>query len=83
VQFSFVDDPRSAVKRAADLVNEALDAMQRTFNQEQTALEQQRSQGAPDPAETEQLRMALQRFRSFFQRLLGTPPGSEARAGSA
>jgi hypothetical protein len=69
-QASFVDDPRNAVQQAHGLVTELVDELVQTFTRERTALEQQWSAGGN--ADTEQLRVALQRYRSFFNRLLGT-----------
>jgi hypothetical protein len=70
VQAGFVDDPRNAVQQAHGLVTELVDDLVQTFTRERTALEQQWSAGGD--ADTEQLRVALQRYRSFFNRLLGT-----------
>jgi hypothetical protein len=69
-QASFVDDPRNAVQQAHGLVTELVDELVQTFTRERTSLEQQWSAGGN--ADTEQLRVALQRYRSFFNRLLGT-----------
>lgn len=70
VQAGFVDDPRNAVQQAHGLVTELVDELVQTFTRERTSLEQQWSAGGN--ADTEQLRVALQRYRSFFNRLLGT-----------
>lgn len=70
VQAGFVDDPRSAVQQAHALVTQLVDDLVQTFTRERTSLEQQWSAGGD--ADTEQLRVALQRYRSFFNRLLGT-----------
>jgi hypothetical protein len=70
VQAGFVDDPQNAVKQAHGLVTELVDELVQTFTRERTSLEQQWSGGGT--ADTEQLRVALQRYRSFFNRLLGT-----------
>jgi|SRR5579884_873058 len=69
VQAAFVDDPRSAVQRAHQLVSELVNELTDTFTRERTTLEGQWSGGGQ--ADTEALRVALQRYRAFFNRLLG------------
>jgi hypothetical protein len=68
VQTAFVDDPRSAVKGADGLVAEVMKDLARTFANERAGLEDQWSEGRD--VSTEDLRVALQRYRSFFARLL-------------
>lgn len=68
VQTDFVDDPRNAVKRADHLVALALQRLMSTFNAERARLEGQWDRGGE--VSTEDLRIALQRYRSFFHRLL-------------
>jgi hypothetical protein len=70
VQAGFVDDPQNAVQQAHGLVTELVDNLVQTFTQERTTLENQWKGGGT--ADTETLRVALQRYRSFFNRLLGT-----------
>lgn len=70
VQASFVDDPRTAVKQAHDLVTDVVDRLTETFTRERSGLESQWNGGGD--ADTEALRVALQRYRSFFNRLLGS-----------
>ncbi len=70
VQASFVDEPRQAVKQADGLVAEVMKRLAETFAQERTNLEQQWDRGGD--VSTEDLRMALRRYRSFFERLLST-----------
>ena len=70
VQAAFVDDPQNAVQRAHGLVTQLVDELVQTFTQERTTLESQWKGGGN--ADTETLRVALQRYRSFFNRLLGT-----------
>jgi hypothetical protein len=70
VQAGFVDDPQNAVQQAHGLVTELVDSLVQTFTQERTTLENQWKGGGT--ADTETLRVALQRYRSFFNRLLGT-----------
>jgi hypothetical protein len=68
IQSRFVDDPRVAVKDADDLVAEVIKNITRTFSDERMMLENQWKSG--DKISTEDLRVALQRYRSFFNRLL-------------
>lgn len=68
VQTDFVDDPRQAVRQADELVAELMQALARTFAEERTGLESQWDRGGD--VSTEDLRVALQRYRSFFSRLL-------------
>ena len=67
-QIGFVDDPRHAVQQADGLVAEVMKRLAETFADERTKLEQQWDRG--DQVDTESLRVALQRYRSFFDRLL-------------
>ena len=68
VQAGFVDEPRSSVEAADRLVAEVMQRLADSFATEREALEQQWSRG--DDASTEDLRVALRRYRSFFDRLL-------------
>jgi hypothetical protein len=70
VQAGFVDDPRNAVQNAHGLVTDLVDELTDTFTRERGTLESQWS-GGREP-DTETLRVALQRYRDFFNRLLGT-----------
>jgi hypothetical protein len=63
----FVDEPRRAVAQADGLVGELLDEIQRVFADQRRDLEQGFDH---DQASTEDLRLALRRYRSFFDRLL-------------
>ena len=67
-QTSFVDEPRHAVEQADGLVAEMMQRLATVFADERSTLEQQWSRG--DDISTEDLRVALQRYRSFFDRLL-------------
>jgi hypothetical protein len=68
VQGSFVDEPRSAVEQADGLVGDVMKRLADGFASERQSLESQWSRG--DDVSTEELRLALQRYRSFFDRLL-------------
>lgn len=68
LQGEFVDDPREAVRRADELVAEVMQNLAATFAEHKRSLEQQWQEG--ERVETEELRLALQRYRSFFDRLL-------------
>ena len=64
----FVDEPRHAVEQADSLVAEAIKRLAETFANERNQLEGQWDRGGD--VSTEDLRQALQRYRSFFSRLL-------------
>lgn len=68
LQSRFVDDPRETVSEADSLVAELLQELAKGFNGARSSLEEQWSRG--DDVSTEDLRVALQRYRSFFERLL-------------
>jgi len=68
VQISFVDDPRQAVRQADELVAQVMKSLAETFANERAKLGGQADQ--TDKASTENLRVALRRYRSFFERLL-------------
>ncbi len=68
VQTQFVDDPRRAVQDADALVAELMQRLAKMFADERSGLERQWSAGSE--VSTEDLRMALRRYRSFFERLL-------------
>jgi hypothetical protein len=63
----FVDEPRQAVAEADQLVRELLDELQEVFRTQREGLEQGLD---ADQASTEDLRVALRRYRSLFDRLL-------------
>ena len=65
VQIGFVDDPTQAVRKADELVAQVMKSLAETFSNERANFE-----GQVDRDDTEQLRVALRRYRSFFQRLL-------------
>jgi hypothetical protein len=68
IQTGFVDEPRKAVEQADGLVASAMKRLAEVFAQERSGLEQQWDRG--DNVSSEVLRVALQRYRSFFDRLL-------------
>jgi hypothetical protein len=68
VQTSFVDEPRQAVEQADSLVANVVKRIAEQFSSERANLENQWAQG--DNVSTEDLRQALRRYRSFFDRLL-------------
>ena len=68
IQTGFVDEPRGSVEQADALVAECMQRLADTFAHERQGLEQQWSRG--DDVSTEDLRIALRRYRSFFDRLL-------------
>jgi hypothetical protein len=70
IQTRFVDDPRGAVEDADGLVAIIMQALAESFAQERDRLEGQWDRG--EDISTEDLRVALQRYRSFFHRLLST-----------
>ena len=68
IQVRFVDEPRGSVQKADGLVAEMTGRLTQMFSEERTRLESQWERG--DDVSTEDLRIALQRYRSFFERLL-------------
>jgi hypothetical protein len=63
----FVDEPRTAVRGANELVGEVLDELEELFRRQRADLEQGLDS---EQTTTEDLRLALGRYRSFFDRLL-------------
>ncbi|MFJ9641713.1 hypothetical protein [Streptomyces sp. NPDC101206] len=70
IQADFVDDPKESVRAADGLVAAVMQHLAGTFASHKEDLEQQWSRGGE--VATEDLRLALQRYRSFFNRLLST-----------
>jgi hypothetical protein len=68
VQASFVDEPRQAVQRADELVAFAIKQVAENFARERSTLESQWDRDGE--VSTEDLRVALTKYRSFFHRLL-------------
>jgi hypothetical protein len=68
IQTGFVDEPRKAVQEADALVALVMKRLSEVFTDERRSLERQWGKG--DEISTEDLRVALRRYRSFFERLL-------------
>jgi hypothetical protein len=68
IQTGFVDEPRQTVEGADKLVAAVMQRLAEGFANERSGLEKQWDRG--DNVSTEDLRIALQRYRSFFDRLL-------------
>jgi hypothetical protein len=68
VQSGFVDDPKECVHKADGLVSEVVEQLTTGFSEARSRLEAQWARG--EEASTEDLRLALKRYREFFQRLL-------------
>jgi hypothetical protein len=68
VQGTFVDEPRESVQKADELVSDLVDRLTSGFAETRSGLEEQWKKG--EDASTEDLRVALTRYRSFFNRLL-------------
>ena len=68
LQANFVDDPRRTVDQADELVAQVMQRVAEGFATERERLERQ--WGRDEDVSTEDLRVALQRYRSFFRRLL-------------
>ena len=70
IQAHFVDQPRQSVEQADALVVDIMQRVSAGFSHERERLEGQWEQG--DEVSTEDLRVALTRYRSFFDRLIST-----------
>jgi hypothetical protein len=68
LQVGFIDEPRRAVEQADSLVAGAMKRLAEIFAEERARLESQWDRG--DNVSTEDLRVAMRRYRSFFRRLL-------------
>ncbi len=68
IQVSFVDDPRQSVGKADELVAMVMKRLAEVFAKQREILESQWSRGGD--VSTEDLRLSLRRYRSFFSRLL-------------
>jgi len=72
IQGSFVDDPQASVVQADQLVATAIQRLAEIFAHEKANLESTWSRGADvsTAVSTEDMRQALRRYRSFFDRIL-------------
>ena len=68
VQIGFVDDPRQSVQRADELVAQVMKSLAESFARQRAGIEA--DMGEASQASTENLRLALRSYRSFFERLL-------------
>ena len=68
IQTGFVDEPRRAVEEADTLVAELMKRLADVFSDERRQLEANWERA--DQVSTEDLRIAMRRYRSFFERLL-------------
>jgi hypothetical protein len=68
IQAGFVDEPRRTVEQADKLVAQVMQQLAQSFSDQRSGLERQWEQS--DRVSTEDLRLALRRYRSFFERLL-------------
>jgi len=68
IQIGFVDEPRTSVQHADELVASVMQRLAQVFADERSKLED--GWGKGDGVSTEDLRMALRRYRSLFDRLL-------------
>jgi hypothetical protein len=68
VQRSFVDDPKQAVKEGDELVTSVIKTLEESFKTQRQRLSE--DIGGGEANSTENLRIALRRYRSFFERLL-------------
>ncbi len=69
IQSTFVDEPKQSVEQADALVTDVIQRLTETFQHERGSLEEQLDS---DNVSTEDRRIALRRYRSFFERLLQT-----------
>jgi hypothetical protein len=68
IQTNFVDSPREAVQKADALVIKTIDTLAGSFGDMRASLE--RTWEKNGEVSTEELRLAMQNYRSFFRRLL-------------
>ena len=68
LQTGFVDEPRRTVEQADELVAQVMQRLAESFASERERLEGQWGRG--EDVSTEDLRVALQRYRAYFRRLL-------------
>lgn len=70
IQVDFVEDPRRGIEQADDLVGEVIDHLRADLDRRRGEFHKRLAAG--EDSTTEQLRMALQEYRSFFDKLLHT-----------
>jgi hypothetical protein len=68
IQAGFVDEPRTAVQQADELVSETINRLSESFASARSRLEDQ--WGSGENVSTEDLRVALKKYRTFFEKLL-------------
>ena len=68
IQIAFVDEPRGSVEKADALVAGVIQRLASSFSDEKARLEGQWDRG--EDVSTEDLRVNLRRYRTFFDRLL-------------
>ena len=68
IQTGFVDEPRTAVQQADELVTETINRLAENFASARGRLEDQWSTG--ENVSTEDLRVAFKKYRTFFEKLL-------------
>jgi len=76
IQAGFVDEPRSAVEQADQLVAQLMQRLAQSFSEQRSNLEKQWE--ASEKVSTEELRVGFTRYRSFFERLLSINGGNAA-----
>ena len=67
IQRGFVDDPKEAVQAGDDLVAQVIKSLSDSFSEQRAELE---GETQTEKSSTENRRLAFQRYRSFFERLL-------------
>jgi hypothetical protein len=68
IQAGFVDDPRKCVQSADGLVSDVVQQLTNSFSNARSNLEEQWARG--ENISTEDLRLALKRYREFFEKML-------------
>lgn len=66
IQAAFVDEPRDAVEQADELVASAIKQLTESFSEARSNVE---GQTHGDQVNTEDLRIAMKKYRSLFQKL--------------
>ena len=68
IQMEFVDKPKGTVAKADQLIEEVIDRLEQLLTQKRDELKQE--WGRSDEPTTEELRLALQHYRTFLNQLL-------------